>query len=141
MLELLIDTSGSSNSTMTIGRKGLTEAMRDPMRKLGSIEAIKEEYRASEQLEGPPLPLAASNDDEMISNTTADKQSTKKTTRLAREVMNVIALDPMYGPKHDEVRHNIGLEYEALLEHVLTTMGTYVRSRAVLSMSVCKHMY
>jgi hypothetical protein len=108
MLELLL----SSNS---VGRKGLTEAMRDPMGKLGTISAIAHEYQASEQFDGPILFVPTDDTDDTTQRTT---------TRLAKEVMNVIAMDPMYGPKHDEVRHNIGLEYEALLEHVLTCMGT-----------------
>jgi hypothetical protein len=50
--------------------------------------------------------------------------ATVVTTRLAREVQDAIASDPMYGPKQDKERHWIGVEYEVLLEHTLTEMGT-----------------
>jgi hypothetical protein len=99
MLEVLLLNTNKNSS----GRKGLTEAMRDPIGKLGHVSCICEEYRSSENnTEEQPL------------------------TRLAREVMHVIAVDPMYGPEHDEVRHNIGVEYEELLEQVLTSMGKCV---------------
>jgi hypothetical protein len=109
MLEVLL----KSKTASAQGRKGLTEAMRDPVGKLGCAAAIHDDYLSSEQFPGPPY--------NGIGDTTL--------TRLAREVLHVVAVDPMYGPEHDEARHTIGIEYERLLEQMLTDMGTYYESK------------
>lgn len=108
MLEVLLKPKNS----FALGRKGLTEAMRDPVGKLGCATGIHDDYLSSEQFPGPPY------------NGIGDKPL----TRLAREVLHVIAVDPMYGPDHDQARHTIGVEYERLLEQLLIDMGTSYES-------------
>ena len=98
MLEVLLDPS--------ISRTTLKNIVRDPITRLGDISAIANEYHYSEAFPGP------------------DEYSQIATTRLARELMHVIALDPMYGPEHDAARHAIGVHYERLLEELLTSIGT-----------------
>ena len=44
-------------------------------------------------------------------------------TRIQWEVQQAIAADPMYGPRHDQRRHLIGVEYEVMLEERLKEMG------------------
>lgn len=89
----------------TIPRKGLTDAMRDPVAKLGTtVLLLRPEYIASESSFEGPLQYAAE-------------------TRLAREVLHVLAMDPMYGPTHDAARHTIGVKYERLLEELLDKIG------------------
>jgi hypothetical protein len=100
MLEVFLHSSMNRNS--------LTAAMRDPLTRLSHVSAMAEEYQCSEAFPGPSL---------------SDVNSNVSTTRLAREVLHVIALDPMYGPEHDAVRHSIGVQYERLLEELLTSMG------------------
>jgi hypothetical protein len=76
--------------------------------------------------------LNDANDSPAINDITAtvtclvstEAAATEVSTRLAREVQEAIASDPMYGPKQDKERHWIGVEYEVLLEHTLTEMGT-----------------
>lgn len=92
----------------SISRNSLTTVMRDPVTRLSHVSVLAEVYQCSETFPGPSL---------------SDSQSSVSTTRLAREVLHVIALDPMYGPEHDAVRHSIGVEYERLLEELLTSMG------------------
>lgn len=95
----------------TIPRKSLTDAMRDPVAKLGNTTVVlRPEYIASESFAGPPRDYDAVD-----------------TTRLAREVLHVLAMDPMYGPTHDAARHSIGVEYERLLEELLDKIGTFVQ--------------
>jgi hypothetical protein len=47
----------------------------------------------------------------------------KPMTRLAKEVQEAIAADPMYGPQYDKERHMVGVEYEVVLEQTLLEMG------------------
>ena len=103
-----------------VGRQGVKEAVRDPIRKLANPAVIAEAYQRSEMFPGPPMCR------DSVSYTT-DNQDIEynRATRLAREISHVIALDPMYGPGHDERRHIVGLKYERLLESLLTSMGTF----------------
>jgi len=98
------DGSGSSR------RKGLTEAMRDPVLKLGHASVLSERYRESERHPGPPPPPSD------------DEKKNPSLSRICREVIHAINLDPMYGPIHDETRHRIGNKYEELLVKILESM-------------------
>jgi hypothetical protein len=104
MLEVLLRPS--------INRSTLTNIMRDPVTRVGHVSAMADEYQCSEAFPGP-------HDHDSSSN------SQITTTRLVRELLHVIALDPMYGPEHDATRHAIGVQYERLLEDLLTSIGTY----------------
>jgi uncharacterized protein (UPF0297 family) len=55
-----------------------------------------------------------------ITNIRRPRQST---TRLAKEILDAIESDPLYGPKHDRARHMIGIEFEVILEETLKIMG------------------
>ena len=80
------------------GKTALAEAMRHPLRHLGSMAVIAEKYRASE---------------------TTTTNETTTTTRLAREVAEAILVDPMYGPRNDKERYMVGIEFEVVLEFKL----------------------
>lgn len=54
-----------------------------------------------------------------------DPLTLKPTTRLAQEVMEAIDADPMYGPRHDRERSELGVEYEKRLEQTLSNMGKF----------------
>jgi hypothetical protein len=97
--------------------KKLTEAMRDPLNKLGSQEVIAPEYQESENVEFQPRIDAQRL--QLRLTTTMPSQDKTKTTRLAREVMHAVDMDPMYGPRHDKERNEVGVEYEFILEQVL----------------------
>jgi hypothetical protein len=99
-----------------LGRKEISKAMQDPETKLGHVAVIKEEYRASEDI-----------------RQIFEDGCNQSLTRLAREVRHVIEVDPMYGPVHDEARHQVGLEYEALLGKVLRAMGMSTNEKRLLS--------
>mmetsp|Transcript_27924 Transcript_27924/g.41223 ORF Transcript_27924/g.41223 Transcript_27924/m.41223 type:complete len:358 (+) Transcript_27924:140-1213(+) len=102
MLEVLLN-------NQKISRKGLTEAMRNPVAKLGDPSVLAEKYFISESYPSPPVSRELLEQNPSIS-------------RLAREVLHVIEIDPMYGPTHDEARHRIGNDYEVLLVDVLKSM-------------------
>ena len=51
----------------------------------------------------------------------------KGMTRIAREVIQCINKDPLYGPRHDKQRRVIGLEHEIMLEQALYAMGKLIR--------------
>jgi len=99
------------------GRKGLTDAMRDPMGKLGHNSAVLEAYQESEQVESIPGHTGVDTLCNHYSNTMSP------VTRLAAEVLDVIKRDPMYGPTHDAERSRVGIEYEIILEQCLQAMG------------------
>ena len=54
-----------------------------------------------------------------------DPLTLKPMTRLAQEVMEAIDADPMYGPRHDRWRSEIGVEYEKRLEQALAALGKF----------------
>jgi len=95
-----------------LGKKGLSSAMKNPLEELGSINTIKEKYRESEERGRKSSSL------------------TTKTTRLAREVNEAIASDPLCGPATDRERHFIGIEYEIVLERGLKNLGKFSLLRA-----------
>ena len=91
-------------------KKLVTEAIRYPEKILGRTSSLLPEYAFSEKngtgrqrqdrdCEGMPL------------------------SRLAVEVRQALDSDPMYGPRSDRERHNVGVEYEVLLEETLRDMG------------------
>jgi hypothetical protein len=57
-------------------------------------------------------------------------------TRLAREVQEAIAADPMYGPQYDKERHMVGVEYEVVLEQTLLEMGKSYHAGCTVSSMV-----
>lgn len=84
-------------------KKALTEAMKDPLVKLDSMNIIKPKYHDSVS-EKSSLPSTI-------------------TSRLAREVKDAIDSDPMHGPIHDKTRHIVGVEFEVVLECKLKSLG------------------
>lgn len=91
-------------------KKLVTEAIRYPEKILGRPSSLLPEYAFSEKNgkgrqrqdrdgEGTPL------------------------SRLAVEVRQALDSDPLYGPRSDRERHNVGVEYEVLLEETLRDMG------------------
>lgn len=118
-----------SKSTTTANKKFITEALRYPAKMLGcATKSILPEYLFSEKLSS-----SSTNNfsDSIIVPTSNDEKSDKTTTminliplsRLSIEVKEAVESDPLYGPRHDKERHNIGIEYELLLEHTLKSMG------------------
>ena len=63
----------------------------------------------------------------MLSSYRTDRRTSKPVSRLAQEVAEAIELDPMYGPRHDRERSDIGIEYEELLEKCLNAIGELLR--------------
>jgi hypothetical protein len=99
------------------GRKGLTDVMRDPVGRLGDASIILEAYRDSEQVKSIIYHEEMRRD--TFSNTPVQEAPI---TRLAKEVMDIISRDPMYGPKHDAERSRVGIEYEIILQQCLRSM-------------------
>jgi hypothetical protein len=93
-------------------KKTLAKAMRDPQLHLGSIDAIADEFRATE--------------------TSSPVLQGTGTTRLAMEVQESIDMDPIYGPLQDKERHLVGVEYEVVLEFDLTSLGLPFETEAQL---------
>jgi len=90
----------------TLSKKKITEALRDPKKKLNSISIILEEHFISEE--------------KYIKQKDMGNGST--TTRLAKEVYEAVDSDPMYGPRFDLQKHRIGIKYEHILEETLRSM-------------------
>lgn len=84
------------------------------MTTLASTEVIAEQYAVSEQ---PPPPAG--------------------TTRLAREVKEAQAADPLYGPEQDKAKHLVGVEYEVVLEHYLKNVLGKVPIAGLPALQVC----
>lgn len=74
--------------------------MRNPLQRLDSLEVIAPQYRSSEE-----------------------NNTSKTTTRLAREVADALDSDPMYGPRHDKERNMVGVEFEVVLEYKLKSLS------------------
>ena len=98
-------------------KKLVTEALRYPERVLGRASSLLPEYAFSEK-NGTARQQQREPSDENDGEGGAPKLS-----RLAIEVRNALDSDPMYGPRSDRERHNVGLEYELLLEETLRDMG------------------
>lgn len=114
-------------------KKALTEAMRDPRGKL-TLACLKPEYVHSESLGGGSS--SSSSERHRTASDAGDDDDpgtdTVLTTRLAREVMEAIRSDPLYGPRHDEQRGAIGVRHEVVLEETLTAMNIPFETEADL---------
>mmetsp|Transcript_47133 Transcript_47133/g.69833 ORF Transcript_47133/g.69833 Transcript_47133/m.69833 type:complete len:339 (-) Transcript_47133:564-1580(-) len=80
-------------------KKGITEAMRDPVGKLGRNVCSSGTHN--------DVPI----------------KEHQCLSRLQVEVLEAIGADPFYGPEHDRDRRMIGLEFEAMLEQTLSSMN------------------
>ena len=54
---------------------------------------------------------------------TLEQNATITLLTFTRLCMNCFLFAPSIGPRHDKERHNIGIEYELLLEETLQSMG------------------
>ena len=112
--------SGGSNKS---SKKFLTNALRYPEKTLGDASvSVLPEYLFSER-NGTVATVSrhANHPDGAI-----------PLSRLSKEVRHAVDSDPMYGPRHDKVRHNIGIEYELLLEETLQSMDIPFETEADL---------
>ena len=91
------------------GKKGLVNALRDPVGQLGSLQDIQETYRLSER--------------QWMEQQQHHNTATTSTTRLAMHVQEAVDADPLCGPVSDRNKHFIGIEYEVVLEQMLQNMG------------------
>ena len=98
-------------------RKLVTEAMRDPIGKLGSMNAIAAPYQISEKNGRGSLVRIDQFSGRPITSPAQD------VTRLALEVLEAVDADPLYGPRYDKERNIVGLEHEILLEQALISMS------------------
>jgi hypothetical protein len=104
-------------------RKGLTDAMRHPLEKLGDRGAILEAYQESENVERKQQDYKHGETEVDDAYKEGVCKEVVATTRLALEVMDVIQRDPMNGPKFDAERNRAGIEHEILLQECLHAMG------------------
>jgi hypothetical protein len=92
-------------------KKSITLALRNPIEYL-TVDLIHEEYRDLE------------NDLILIDPFSGKKEKVKNScTRLAKEILEAVTSDPIYGPRFDTQRNQMGVEYEMLLERSLKVMG------------------
>eukprot|EP00550_Attheya_septentrionalis_P004605 CAMPEP_0198290534 /NCGR_PEP_ID=MMETSP1449-20131203/8359_1 /TAXON_ID=420275 /ORGANISM="Attheya septentrionalis, Strain CCMP2084" /LENGTH=368 /DNA_ID=CAMNT_0043989043 /DNA_START=158 /DNA_END=1264 /DNA_ORIENTATION=- len=114
----------NTTTTTTTGpsKKFVTEAMRDPMNKLGTLEAIDPQYHSSQSFPSNTTKQPSVVKVDAFSGRPVPLPS-QPVTRLATEVMEAIDSDPMYGPRQDRERHFVGLEHELMLEQSLRAMG------------------
>jgi len=112
---LKLDTTKASTAT----RKFITESLRHPEKMLGCAStSILPEYMFSEKVSSNVAdPVPSSHCD------INDDTNLIPLSRLSLEVREAVNSDPMYGPRSDKERHNVGIEYELLLEHTLKNMG------------------
>ena len=100
-------------------RKFITQSLRHPEKMLGNAStSILPEYLFSEKV--------SSNISDTIALPSRDRNDDTNLiplSRLSVEVREAVDADPMYGPRSDKERHNIGIEYELLLEYTLRNMG------------------
>jgi len=128
--------SSDSNNT-TNNKKFATIALRHPEKILGNASrSILPEYLFSERNEN-----TIEKQCQLIDNFSGlpldyDQQDEEKVvlSRLSLEVREAIDSDPMYGPRQDKERHNVGIEYELLLEQTLTSMDIPYEAEAELRM-------
>jgi len=117
----IVEHVASFDGALTNRRKFITEAIRDPIRKLSSPTIIAEAYRASERV------LSAKAEESTIRDPFSGQyifhSEHNETTRLAREVIEATHADPLYGPRFDKERNFVGVEYEIILEETLRAMG------------------
>mmetsp|Transcript_29262 Transcript_29262/g.50569 ORF Transcript_29262/g.50569 Transcript_29262/m.50569 type:complete len:298 (-) Transcript_29262:827-1720(-) len=133
---------GGGTASNNTSKKFITEALRHPEKMLGCAStSLLPEYLFSEKngpnntnireggggetvllldnFSGKPL---YDGDAVLLANDNNHRRSTPL-SRLCLEVREAIDSDPMYGPRQDRERHNVGIEYELLLEQTLRSMG------------------
>lgn len=124
---------GGSNSNITT-KKFVTEALRHPEKMLGCAStSILPEYQFSENngATGGERIIVDSFSQKPLHNDD-DGNSSRLLSRLCLEVRGAIDSDPMYGPRQDKERHNVGIEYELLLEQILRSMDIPFETEAEL---------
>ena len=108
--------NNNSAKASTATKKFITQSLRYPEKLLGCAStSILSEYLFSEKVSSNNVTEPA-----MQSNSDAEHIPL---SRLSLEVREAVDSDPMYGPRSDKERHNIGIEYELLLEYTLKNMG------------------
>ena len=112
----------SNNNTTkatTATKKFITQSLRHPEKLLGNAStSILPEYLFSEKVSSNVVADSTTTTRDGNDNTNLIPLS-----RLSLEVREAVDSDPMYGPRSDKERHNIGIEYELLLEYTLKNMG------------------
>ena len=98
-------------TTFGKNKKSVTQAMRDPLRELGSLDCIHKEFWGSE------------HDWKQVGDGQESTVTQKGITRLALQVKEAVDCDPLCGPSSDRAKHFIGIEYEMALEHMLNAKG------------------
>lgn len=113
------DAKSTTNNTTKASagtRKFITQSLRHPEKMLGCAStSILPEYLFSEKVSSnntDTIPPSLNANDDLI-----------PLSRLSLEVREAVDSDPIYGPRSDKERHNIGIEYELLLEYTLKNMG------------------
>jgi hypothetical protein len=106
-------------------KKEITMALRDPLERLDNVEVILEKYRHSEVTTQKQMNKSLVDPFSGKTICQIGDSTTTTTTRLAREVMEAIHSDPMYGPRFDKERNYIGIEYEILLERALQSLRKF----------------
>ena len=141
----------------TLPKKKLSEAMRDPIGKLNSLDILSDPYRASPtSSEGhchSSNKGAANNSlsagmerenlvmDPFSGQVIQYSQTEEPVTRLAKEVQEAICMDPLYGPRSDRERQIIGMEYEIVLEQIIRSMSEFVFIVHIVHVSLFRCIY
>jgi len=102
LIEIVAKFPSSSNK-----RKFLSEALRDPIGKLGQIDSMTFSHHNLK----------------VVDPFSGKEIKTNNTNRLAIEVLDAINSDTLYGPKYDKERNVIGQEHEIMLEQALISMS------------------
>jgi len=148
MARLIVDNVANNATTTTAvagnanrnnsSKKFTTEALRHPEKVLGCASlSILSEYLFSEKNGGGRRQHCSTAEDDFSRGKPKshpeegakdcrlqqEELGQEPLSRLSLEVREAIDSDPMYGPRHDRERHNIGVEYELLLEETLRSMG------------------
>jgi len=107
-------TTNNTTKASAATRKFITQSLRHPEKMLGCAStSILPEYLFSEK-------VSSNATDSIPPSLDANNISL---SRLSLEVREAVECDPIYGPRSDKERHNIGIEYELLLEYTLKNMG------------------
>eukprot|EP00571_Detonula_confervacea_P011101 CAMPEP_0172306886 /NCGR_PEP_ID=MMETSP1058-20130122/7863_1 /TAXON_ID=83371 /ORGANISM="Detonula confervacea, Strain CCMP 353" /LENGTH=367 /DNA_ID=CAMNT_0013018915 /DNA_START=97 /DNA_END=1200 /DNA_ORIENTATION=- len=120
-------------------KKFITEALRHPEKVLGCAStSILPEYMFSEK--NGTITISSGGEQQLVDHFSrkplyavmAKNDCAPLLSRLSLEVREAIDLDPMYGPRQDRERHNVGIEYELLLEQTLQSMDIPFETEAEL---------
>jgi hypothetical protein len=121
----LLNYTHSNSGSNNFSKKFLTNALRYPEKTLGNASvSILPEYLFSER-NGTTVGTVSRH-------VNIHPDGAIPLSRLSKEVRQAVDSDPMYGPRHDKVRHNIGIEYERLLEETLQSMDIPFETEADL---------